>query len=311
MSVSEGWVMGGIRLNHATTPVDITQLNSVNPAPNIRNTLLRGAGMPDVRWSGVGMCEPVVSITSPQVKTVIDTIGISGLPIGAEQTYTTVDLYFTQLQKGGTRQTGENYLKLTVNEGLWIPRVIRANQGGGPAQFNLDLITTYDGTNSPITASTSQSCALTTTASECFYLGPASINGTSLDGMQSLNLDFGLTEQVLSGDGQVYPTFSCIIERAPRIGFSSHLNSFLATIGIEGTAVTADDAVFYLRKGSEGGTRVAEETSEHISFTVDDGMVQPSATDYTQDPSAQSYDVVCAYDGSNDVIVIATTDAIS
>ena len=82
----------------------------------------------------------------------------------------------------------------------------------------------------------------------------------------------------------------------------------LATLGLSGAAQTATNSVVYLRKLDAGGTRVADDGSEHISFAVDDGRV--SVTGVTG-PHGQTLGadvrISPTYDGVAAIFAIDTT----
>lgn len=312
MAVSQAYTVSLVVLKHATTDVTIGQLDSSAVNPNITNALLAGAGLVDATFATVQEGRPVVSITTAALKTVMDVCGISGTAIGANETYTDVEVYLQKVAERGARVSGANHIKMTINEGLLIPRTINGTQGGGPATISLELFCTYDGTNDPIAYTSGQSLPSVASASEAYVAGPVTVNGTMADGVQSSTVDFGITEWSLAGDGDVYPTFVAIGDRRPRISFTSNYASLLTTVGIGGTAVDASNCKVYYRKATENGTRVADATSEHIAITVDDGMIQPADTTYSHgDAAAQGYDIIPTFDGSNDVLALSTTSAIT
>ena len=192
-------------------------------------------------------------------------------------------------------------------ERFWI-----AGGHGGPATVNCDIIATYDGTNAPIIIASGATIAVTPSASVAWVLGPISVNGTPLSGVQSVTIDFGLTEVTRSSDGEVYATFAALMTRSPRISLTTDKATYLATAGITGVAQGDTDSVVYLRKVASGSTRVADATAEHISFTIDAGMIQPGASNFMLDQAgAAAMDIIPVFDGSNAVLVIDTTAAIA
>ncbi len=312
MAVTEAFTVGIIKLAHATTPIYIGQMESSAVAPNVADLLLAGAGQADASFGAIGEVKPVCSFTTSQLKTVLDVCGIDGLQIDAAATYTDVEIYLQQLEEGGVRKSGSAHLMMAVNKGILIPRTINATQGPGAATIACDLLCTYDGTNDPIAVSSSVALPSVAAATEAFTLGPVDLNGTDVDGVQSVTVDFGITEINLSGDGDVYATFAAITDRRPRINLTTNKATFLTTTGISGTAVDVNNCTVFLRKVTEGGKRVADATEEHIAIAADEGVVYPDSTTYSQgDVVAQGFIVVPTYDGSNAVLAISTASAIT
>lgn len=313
MATTEVFTVSYIDVNPETDAAnfDITQLDSWNLAPGIANMILKGAGEVDPTYVSQGSITPVLSCGTSQIKDILDSVGIDGMQIDAG-TDPGVVAYLKQLAEGLTRKTGSNHMSLTVKEGMFLPRTITAAQAGGPAIVNCDIVATWDGTNAPIVIAASQAIGITPAATVAWGVGPVSVNGVALSGVQSITIDFGLTEIVRIGDGEVYPSFSALMARNPRVSIVTDKTSYLATLGIDGVAQSATDSVIYLRKCAAGGTRVADNVAEHIKFTIDDGIIQPGTSNYALDQAgATTFDIVPVFDGSNAIFVIDTTSAIT
>lgn len=311
MAVSELFTVGMARMNHATTPVDLDQIESSRLDPNITAILLSGTGQVNATFGAVNMCSPVIGMTISDLKTVLDTLGINGVRIAAAATYTSMDVYLLQLDEGGTRKGASSHMKVSVTEGLLVPRTIRATQGGGPATIDADLVCTYDGTNAPVTFLASQTLPATAAADIGFVLGPVSVNGTALSGVQSVTVDFGNALIVQGGDGDAYPTFVALLTQRPMISVTTSKASYIATAGIYGVAQTATDSTIYFRKLTAGGTRVADATAEHIKISVDQGRIEPVSTTYGAGAIAQGFNIIPEYDGTAAILAISTASAIT
>ena len=311
MAVGELYGVGQVQFT-GVSPLTLSQIQSTRLSPGIRNILLAGAGMVDPSFAAAEIIAPSASISSTEIATILTAIGIAGVPFGSGLTYTGADVYLTQFDEGGTRKTGSNHGKLASIKGIAVPRSITATQGGGPAVLNMDLVfVSTDGAVAPLIYSASAALPSAAVASEGFVLGPININGTSLPGIQSFTFDFGLGITLLSGDGEAHPTFAAIQSRGPSIRFSATKSTALTTITMLGTLQGATDSVCYLRKLTEGGTRVANATAQHISFTVDEGRIEPDDSSYDMGGSFQSYVITPTYDGTNAIVVISAATAIS
>lgn len=309
MAVGEVFTVGLIKLNGAS-PVTIGQVENVRPSPGLRDLILRGAGQVDMTFVALDDARPTIAFSSPMIKTILDATGVQGTAINSGATYTSVDLYLQQYDEGAKRKAGANHLKMSVNEAVLQPRTLRATQGG-PAMIDMVLVISYDGTNAPITFTASQSLPSAAAASEAFTLGPVSLSGVAQTGLQGWTMDFGLTEIVLAGEGEEYPTFVATDIADPRATVMCSKASYLATLGLAGAAVSGSDCIFYLRKYAEGAARVGAATAGHIKLTIDEGRVEPADMTWGGGPGVAAFRVVPTYDGSNATLVLDTSSAIT
>jgi hypothetical protein len=289
----------------------IDQVDSFSVDPAIAE-ILRGAdGAVDPTFVSVGSQAPRLAFSTTALATVLAKCGISGLAIAADVDEAGLIAWFQKLQEGGTRATGTVHKKMTVAKGLLLPRRISAQQGGD-AELSMEVLTVHDGTNNPIVLASNQALSGSPSVSELFTVGPVVINGVRLEGIQSVDIDFGIQEIIRSADGGIWPTFVAIRERRPRIRITTDDAAVLNTFGLSGAAQGATDSVVYLRKRLEGGGLVEDATEEHISFSVAEGMIVCGPL------SARHPDIVGAeviltptYDGSNAILAVDVTAAVS
>jgi len=301
MAVSRAFTLYAANIN----TVLIDQIESFNYDAGLQKLMLRVDGSVDPTYIAIGNQSPRISLTTSKIATALGLCSIGGLAMTAGT------FFFQQIASGGTRATGSSHTKLAATTGFVIPRRLSA-QLNQPATIEYDVICLSNAGAAPITATKSQALAGTPDADECYVAGKVAINGTALSGVQSISIDFGITEIVMSGDGDVYPSFAAVMSRQPRITIEVPDTDLLADFGTEGDVQGATDSIVYLRKVSEGGTRVADETEEHISLTIDDGHVSvDSANASTDQPATASVMIDPVFDGTNDILVIDTTAAIA
>ncbi len=280
-------------------------------APGLSEMLLAGDGAVDPTYVAVAESRPVISFTSTDVVSLLaegsDTFAVAGLKLSASAI---AKAFLQKLDEGGTRAGAGNHVSVAVNEGIMVPRTLTAADNQ-PATLTCDIVATFDGSNAPLVITDSQNLLGTAAVSTAYVQGPVTLNGSGLDGVQSITVDFGIELMVLSGDGAVYPTYVAIASRRPRITVRVSDAGALADWGLTGTAQSATDSLVWLRKVTEGGTRVADVTEEHIKITIDEGLISVGAVSGSHG-SYQGCDVTITptYDGTNAIMAVDTTAAI-
>jgi len=314
MSVSKAYTLYAVSLDTKTlagSDVLFDQIQSFELSTGLARHLARGDGDVDPTYVSIMSQRPILRFDTTGIAAALAAAGIAGAIIDADVTYPGLVAYFQKMAEGGTRASGSNHLKLTAAEGLLVPRTLRASQDG-IAVVTYEALLTYDGSNEPIVIADSQALAGSPSVSEVYTVGPASINGSTLEAVQEITIDFGIDVRRLAGDGDVWPTYAGIMSRGPSIRIRTTDATAINTYGLDGTAQSASDSVVYFRKLAEGGTRTAPATEEHISITLDDGMITVENQRVDQDGVASAEIVYTpTYDGSNAIMVIDTTAAIS
>lgn len=295
--------------------VFIDQITDYAVDPAIQEILAAGDGQVDPTFVATMAQSPRIRFSSSALATILaeasSAFALNGLKIDADGSHDGCEFWFQKVAEGGTRSAGSTHIKLTIKEGLLLPRAINASQGG-VATMTLEALATYDGTNNPIVVAANQALVGSPGVSELFTLGPVSINGTALNAIQNCAIDLGIQEIVASGDGQTWPTFAGIMSRAPLITLTTLEAISLSTFGLAGTAQTASDSVIYLRKIAEGGTRVADATAEHIKFTVDEGMIRVRSVGGAHGGAIMSQiEIRPTWDETNAILVIDPASAIT
>jgi len=299
---------------HTLYAVDIDdvlfdQVQSWGLDPAIAEIIQGGDGSVDPTFVAVMGQSPRLSFGTTSIATALTKSGIDGFKVTSGAVATA---YFQALAEGGTRAGTSSHLKATINEGLLLPRTLSVSRGGSPAVLTYDLIATYDGSNDPVVLLADQTLGGSPTTDALWAEGPAVLNGTTINGVTGITVNFGIQEIVQGGDGQVWPTFAGIIARQPSIAIQTVDVGVIATFGMAGAVQSATDSVIYLRKIDQGGTRVADVTAEHIKITVDEGRVScgPITGEHGGLLGAEIR-ITPSYDGSNAILVISTGSAIT
>jgi len=181
----------------------------------------------------------------------------------------TIAIPFNARTNGGTLAGSGSATKITGANGLTVLDSISANQGDEAAMAKL---TTYfrstDGQTAPVAIAGSQTLAAQTFVNE-FDLGPVTVNGTEVGGVQGVSCNFGI-KVVDEGDkGAVYPMRLFIESVDPYFDITFVDFASLVTYSPLFTAMSS--AVCYFRKKADGGTFVGSTTD--ISLTFASGII--------------------------------------
>lgn len=214
-------------------------------------------------------------------------------------------MWIQRLQNLGSRTSGSAHDKYVIADGLIVPRTVELSSNAlGSIGYEIFPAST-DGTTHPITRTTSQALAGSPTSNEGFVCGPIVVNGTTINGIVSATIDFGIEVKVERADGQIYVTFVWKDKMKPSITFNTLDVSAIGTVGMAGLTISSSDVVVYGQKVTEHGGRVAAATGEHLSFTLDDGYVHIG--EVSGNPYTVPVTVTPTYDGTNAIVAVSTT----
>lgn len=279
----------------------IDGITSQQVGHNIQKAINHNDGSPESRFAGVMSAKPTISFTTVALKKLLDVIGTQGAAISSS-----VVLFFQKTAANGKRAGSTSHLKLTIAAGLVVPRRLSVSQDG-EAQLTAEIFPiSSDGSTSPITYADSQSLAGSPDSAQKYTVGPVKINGTAWES-QSIEVDFGIDVQTRSHSGYVYPVHAFINRIHPTIGFTTLDAGILATFGIPGAAQGSTDSVVYFRKLAEGSTRDADNSSTHVSLTIDEGLITVDGGQASDGGDATFSGMIdVTYDGSNAPLVLST-----
>jgi hypothetical protein len=296
------------KLGAVETPSgQVNQITSQSINPGVETILHCGDGQVDYTFAGVLAQEPVVTFSTTAIARALGFIGINALSVAASN----VDFWFQKAQAGGTRLTGSNSTRFRATNGILHPTTLQAGDRSlASLGYSMSCVSS-DGSTSPLSVALLQAMPSNVATRELFVAGPVAFNGTTIEGIQSITIDFGLRIVTRGGDGEAYPTFTYLDQRKPMITARCKNVDIASTIGFFAPQ-GATDSVVYLRKLAEGGTRVANGTAEHVKFTIDAGMISCRELSGDEADEANAEIVIePTFDGTNDVIAVSTASAIS
>lgn len=235
------------------------------PTPGIQSMIESAAGEGAPNFIATDRTAPSIGFSTKQLATLLGAVGSSGLAISGN-----TDLYYKLATTTGNvaRATASHQRIRAASAIAYWSRVTLPGSGAGSADVMICPV--YDGSNEPFVyaGSTALSGSIAASALAYFVCGPVYINGSQLGAIQEITIESGAREIPEYSDGEHHPTFRRIDSIAPVITIKTISASGWSSPGPAGLALDgADGIVAYGRKIAQNGTRVADATTEHLSFT--------------------------------------------
>ncbi|MBW3538771.1 MAG: hypothetical protein KY476_00725 [Planctomycetes bacterium] len=262
MPVSKVFVLGAL----STPNNNYTELEDATPTPTAEVMHEMAVGHPQPLFTALRSIKPEVVARLLQVGTAFAEFGLLGKDHSAGNT----DLFYRAAVDLGSMEAIATaaHVRLRMANAFCYLRSVKASHRQN-ASCELATVPTYDGVNEPIVPAGSQTLSITPAASEFYGLGPVKLNGTTLDGVQEFDVDFGV-ELIEAGDASdIWNTFIAIRMIKPVITIKGFNEEHWATYGIKGTALTSFTA--YLRRKSSDGHNVADGGGTHASISLPAG----------------------------------------
>jgi len=232
--------------------------------PNVTKFLLGGSGTGFNTFAAINQITPVIDFGSGDIKRILAAM--------TNQIALAIDgdfyIWFQKITEGGVRASGANHYKGTIAKGMVIPVSLRLSDGQ-PAELTCQIIlTSADGVTTSMSLTATQTLVAAAGAAEGWTLGPVNINGTTLEGVKEVTINFGITPVVEGSSGMVFKTFCGVMTIAPSITIvADSIDNFLAW-GFTGAAQGATDSTIEVQDLAEGGVR----GSSPIICTIDDAL---------------------------------------
>lgn len=263
MSLSTVKVLHGI-----TTPTNFySVLESASPMAQIEVSAETPAGHTQPLFTAIRSVRPAFEFVTKQVANAMSEFGILGVDLSAN-----CDFYYRNAANLGTRVADAStaHSRIRAAQAHGVLQSITARHDAD-ATASCRVVATYDGTNLPLVpVDNAALTGITPAVAGLFTLGPVSINGATLDGVDEMTLSLNPTIEELASDGEPYVTFSHVATIAPELRIVSYTNTW-ATFGLNGTALTSFEG--FLRAKSADGINVANGTNSHASITAAGGGI--------------------------------------
>lgn len=260
---------------------------------------LRGDGNVDEQFATIIASRPRFTLTTTAIAKALTVCGFAGLDLSGG-----ADIWFQKVAAKGTRAGTLSHTRVTYADGLLVPRRINAQQVQIATYEFEGIATADDGLTAPMSITTSASLGGSPGTTEAFTLGPVSVGGSALAGVQEVTVDFGINEETIESDGGIYPRDAYINSRTPRITIrTTDIATLISTDFQKADPVGATDTVITLYKLAEDGTLAG---SGDKTITIDQGIMRVVEGGGDEDAGDMlTLEIIPTYDGTNAVLVIA------
>ena len=233
--------------------------------PNLKREIGTGSGQAERPFAAVLKASPEIRFTSKAIETALNSITTLGDKVDATNK---IILFMKAFEDGAVREAGLAHQKIEADDGYIYPSQLRASDG---EYAELDVIArlcerTGDGT-SPITDTPNSALTGDVNQDEFFTLGDVTINGTLIDLVQSINVDFGITPLDIGGSGLIYAKGIAAATIEPVITIQTQDANVRSIVGANGLALTT--AVIKLRQVDKNA---ATSYTTGMSLTISGGL---------------------------------------
>lgn len=275
MVLSKRWVDFSVKLHTATAQaagavyIDGIRSQSINQG---LRTMVDGAdGSIYNTFGSLASGAPAAQFGTTDLKALLDEISVdSGMLIDTDGTHPGVVMTFSQMAQGGTRTaygTAQHFVA-TIGSGVLVPTSLQASHQGSAA-ISCNVIARQAGAVAPIVYDgTSVHDNVTPQVDALHTLGPIDLNSTTIDGVQSVAVDFGIGVKVEGADSDIYPTFCSVMRVQPRVTITGAHIDVIDTLTADGASYAVSTVRIFLRHRAAGGTYVADGTVSHILLTL-------------------------------------------
>ena len=281
---------------HSAVLVSGVQNMTLNPG--LSTLVNSGSGAVDPTFASIAQIQPELTFDTTAIKIALAGIGgISGAAMSSDK------FWFQKMAADGLRAGATSHILVTMALGIIVPTQLQVSQGGAAVISYRAVPRSSDGSASPLAMTTAQSLeASQDLLTELYTLGAVSINGTALDGVNSVTLDFGIELDILTASGHVYPTAVSVMTRAPVFTITTFDADKFQTWSETGVAQGTTDSTVLLTDQTLGGGR----GSAPITFGIDAGIISFESLGGSQGQKfAGSVKITPVDDGTADIIAIS------
>jgi hypothetical protein len=251
---------------------------------------------------------PVFTFTTPEIDVAWANIGQYGLAVTAD-----TDIYEKlATATGNAARNASSHKRYRISDCfIFWSRVMLPHNGEGT--IDISIIPVYDGSNEPIVPAGSTALVTTQASGNHFGAGPTAWNGTTLNGIQSIEIATNPDLIQEGGESEIWDTFVGIRTIEPVVTLQFRDATSLTGIGLDGTVLNGSTGLTLYGRHMTGVGRSANGSSAHIKLVGANGTILPQEiSTQDSDPTMHSarVELVAASD-STDPMTISTAQAIS
>lgn len=235
---------------------------------------------------------PQPTFTTHSIATMAGLAGVNGKDISTLSNG--VIFYAQKRAQAGIREGVTSHVKFAYEDGILIPTALSATQEGS-ATITYIAHVIASGSSDPETITDNQSLPTLDNQDERFGIGSVTLGGVIIDRVTSVEVDFGITVNVLMADGEIFPKFASIDTIFPIITIQTRNAEFSAAdITMDGVDGTLANTIIYLRKRASASQYVADVNVEHVKMTAS-GLItiEDSQQASGNDPSDTTIKIAC------------------
>lgn len=251
---------------------------------------------------------PVISFTTSQLDTVLANIGQYGLAVTGDS-----DIYEKlATATGNAARNASSHKRYRISDCfVFWSRIQLPHNGVGTA--DVTIIPVYDGSNEPIVPAGSTALTSTQAATNHFCAGPVAWNGTTINGVQSIEIVNNLQLIQEGGEGEIWDTFVGCQTIEPVVTITHRDAISLSGIGLDGTVLNGSSGITLWGRHMTGVGRSANNASAHVKLVGANGTAIPNEVSASMsDPTMHTsrFELVAASD-STDPMTLSTGATIS
>jgi hypothetical protein len=269
------YVLHGIK----TPSYFYSQVEDATPNAQAQALLGMCAGWHQPMFRGVRSLSPEITWRTTNLYTALLECGLVGKDNSAGNT----DLYYRQATNLGTRvaEGTASHMQLRMAKAFqYIKSISARHQQEATAEMH--TVGLYDGSNVPIVATGSVALSGTTAPVGWYGLGPVSINGTAIDGVEEMTIDFGVELMRRGQNSEAYERYCLVKSINPVITLRGTTLEGWTTYGPVGVALNGSSGFTgYLRKVNTDAQAIAyfaDVTVAHPKFVGAYGTVRVEST---------------------------------
>lgn len=251
---------------------------------------------------------PVINFQTPQIDTVWANVGQYGLAVTGD-----TDLYEkAATATGNTARASAAHKRYRVSDCfVFWSRVVLPHNGEGVA--DVTIIPVYDGSNEPLVPAGSTALVTTQAAGNHFGAGPVAFNGTTINGVQEIEVVSGVQLMQEGGESEVWDTFVGAVTVEPVINVRMRDAVSLTLIGLDGTALNGSTGITVYGRHMTGTGRSANGTSAHVKVVGANGLALPQDINVQgSEPTMHAFRSECtASSDSTDALALSTGTTIA